>query len=80
MPQVTHFSSEQKYEMQQTIQRGDQMWVNIAELIRSCVSDRQGNVLPDWITVSAPSPPARTRVHANSGRHQADRRSAHAAL
>jgi hypothetical protein len=32
--------------MQQTIQPGDQMWVNIAELIHSQAPDLKGNVLP----------------------------------
>jgi len=32
--------------MQQTIQPGDQMWVNIAELVRNRVPDRKGNTLP----------------------------------
>lgn len=36
----------QKYELQQTIVPGDQMWVNLAQLIRSRVPDRKGNVLP----------------------------------
>jgi hypothetical protein len=35
-----------KYEMQQTIQAGDQMWVNFADLIHNRVPDRKGNVLP----------------------------------
>ena|GEM_PF-3364270 len=34
------------YEMQQTIPPGDQMWVNLASLIRDRVPDRKGNVLP----------------------------------
>jgi hypothetical protein len=34
------------YEMQQTIQPGDQMWVNVASLIRDRVPDRKGNPLP----------------------------------
>ena len=36
----------QKYELQQTIASGDQMWVNLAQLIRNRVPDRKGNVLP----------------------------------
>jgi hypothetical protein len=32
--------------MQQTIQPGDQMWANLARLIRNRVPDRNGNVLP----------------------------------
>jgi hypothetical protein len=32
--------------MQQTIQPGDQMWVNFADLIHNRVPDRNGNVLP----------------------------------
>ncbi len=32
--------------MRQTIQPGDQMWVNLAELIRSRVPDGKGNLLP----------------------------------
>jgi hypothetical protein len=44
-------NGEKKYEMQQTIQPGDQMWVNLAELIRNRVPDRKGNILP--VDVSA---------------------------
>ena len=47
MPQVTHFSSEQKYEMQQTLQPGDQMWVNFADLIRRRVPDRKVTAVHD---------------------------------
>jgi hypothetical protein len=36
----------QKYEMQQTIQPGGQMWVNFADLIHNRTPDRQGNLLP----------------------------------
>ncbi|HXM23172.1 MAG TPA: hypothetical protein VN948_18080 [Terriglobales bacterium] len=39
-------NGKKKYEMQQTIQPGDQMWVNFADLIRNRVPDRKGNVLP----------------------------------
>ncbi len=39
-------NGEKKYEMQQTIQPGDQMWVNFADLIHNRVPDRNGNVLP----------------------------------
>ncbi len=39
-------NGEKKYEMQQTIQPSDQMWVNLAELIRNRVPDRKGNLLP----------------------------------
>lgn len=35
-----------KYELQQTIAPGDQMWVNLAQLIRNRVADRKGNILP----------------------------------
>ena len=35
-----------KYELQQTIAWGGQMWVNLAQLIRNRVPDRKGNVLP----------------------------------
>jgi hypothetical protein len=42
-----HYDNGQKsYEMQQAIQPGDQMWVNVAELIRSRTPDRKGNLLP----------------------------------
>jgi hypothetical protein len=41
-----HDSGEKKYELQQTIAPGDQMWVNVAELIRSRTPDRKGNLLP----------------------------------
>jgi hypothetical protein len=39
-------NGQQKYEMQQTIQPGEQMWVNFADLIHHGVPDRKGNVLP----------------------------------
>jgi hypothetical protein len=39
-------NGQKKYEMQQTIQPGGQMWVNVASLIRNRVPDRKGNVLP----------------------------------
>ena len=35
-----------KYELQQIIQPGDQMWVNLTELIHDQVPDRSGNALP----------------------------------
>jgi hypothetical protein len=42
-----HFANgEKKYELQQTIEPGDQMWVNLSQLIRGGVSDRSGKVLP----------------------------------
>ena len=36
----------QWYELQQTIAPGDQMWVNLNQLIRNRVPDRKGNLLP----------------------------------
>jgi hypothetical protein len=36
----------QKYELQKTIASGDQMWVNLAQLVRQRVPDRKGNTLP----------------------------------
>jgi hypothetical protein len=39
-------NGEKHYEMQQAIQPGDQMWVNVAELVRNRVPDRKGNTLP----------------------------------
>lgn len=41
-----YHNGEKTYEMQQTIQPGDQMWLNVASLIRNRVPDRKGNVLP----------------------------------
>ena len=42
-----HYDNGQKsYEMQQAIQPGDQMWVNVASLIRNRTPDRKSNVLP----------------------------------
>jgi hypothetical protein len=40
-----------KYELQQTVAPGEQMWVNLAQLIRGRVTDRKGNLLP--VDVSA---------------------------
>src|ERR1700685_822563 len=46
-----HYANGAKtYEMQQSIQPGDQMWVNLASLIRDRVPDRKGNVLPADLT------------------------------
>jgi hypothetical protein len=39
-----------KYEMQQTVQPGDQMWLNFADLIHNRVADRKGNILPPDLT------------------------------
>ncbi len=39
-------NGQKKYEMQQTIAPGDQMWVNLAHIIRQRVPDRKGNSLP----------------------------------
>jgi hypothetical protein len=39
-------NGEKNYEMQQTIQPGDQMWVNLAQLVRQRIPDRKGNTLP----------------------------------
>ena len=39
-------NGEKSYEMQQSIQPGDQMWLNVASLIRNRIADRKGNVLP----------------------------------
>jgi hypothetical protein len=44
-------SGEKKYELQQTIPPGDQMWVNVSDLIHNRVLDRKGRVLP--VDVSA---------------------------
>ncbi len=42
-----HYENGQKsYELQQTIAPGDQMWVNLARLVRDRVADRNGNTLP----------------------------------
>ena len=42
-----HFDDGRKnYEVQQTIQPGEQMWLNFADLIHHSVPDRKGNVLP----------------------------------
>ncbi|MGA7752520.1 MAG: hypothetical protein WCB05_06810, partial [Candidatus Sulfotelmatobacter sp.] len=46
-----HYANGQrKYELQQTIQPGDQMWVNLAKLIRNRTADRSGNTLPVDLT------------------------------
>src|ERR1700685_3685413 len=46
-----HYANGAKtYEMQQTIPPGDQMWGNLASLIRDRVPDRKGNVLPADLT------------------------------
>jgi hypothetical protein len=42
-----HYDKGQKsYELQQTIAPGDQMWVNLAQLGRDRLADRNGNALP----------------------------------
>jgi hypothetical protein len=40
----------QKYEMEQTLQPGDQMWMDIGKLIRESVPDRNGKTLPANLT------------------------------
>jgi hypothetical protein len=39
-------NGEKSYEMRQSIQPGDQMWVNVGNLIRNHVPDSKGTVLP----------------------------------
>jgi hypothetical protein len=39
-------NGEKRYQMQQTIQPGDQMWVNLSQLVRQRIPDRTGNTLP----------------------------------
>jgi hypothetical protein len=39
-------NGEESYEMQRTIPPGDQMWVNLAQLVHNRVPDRKGNTLP----------------------------------
>ena len=43
-------NGEKSYEMQQSIQPGDQMWVNVSELIHDRVPDRSGHTLPAVVT------------------------------
>lgn len=46
-----HFAGGKKnYEIKQTIQPGDQMWLNLADLIHHSVPDSKGNMLPADIT------------------------------
>ena len=40
----------QVYDMQQTLQPGDQMWVDVGKLIREHVPDRNGKLLPADVT------------------------------
>jgi len=40
----------QQYEMQQTLQPGDQMWVDVGKLIREHIPDKNGNVLPATVS------------------------------
>ncbi len=39
-------NGKKRYEFQQTIAPGDQMWVNLAQLVRNRVADRNGSTLP----------------------------------
>ncbi len=39
-----------KYELQQSIAPGEQMWVNLADLVHNRVADRKGNLLPAGLT------------------------------
>ncbi|HEY6770657.1 MAG TPA: hypothetical protein VI386_38425 [Candidatus Sulfotelmatobacter sp.] len=48
---IHYNNGQQKYEMQQSIAAGDQMWLNVAELIRNQVPDRKGRTLPADLTV-----------------------------
>jgi hypothetical protein len=43
-------NGQKKYEIQQTIKPGDQMWLNFADLIHHSVPDRNGQVLPADLT------------------------------
>ncbi|HEY6764895.1 MAG TPA: hypothetical protein VI386_08985, partial [Candidatus Sulfotelmatobacter sp.] len=43
---IHYDNGRQKYEVQQTIAVGDQIWLNVAELIRNQVPDRKGRTLP----------------------------------
>ncbi|HEY6770654.1 MAG TPA: hypothetical protein VI386_38410 [Candidatus Sulfotelmatobacter sp.] len=46
-----HFENGTKnYEIQQTIQPGEQMWLNLSDLIHHGVPDRKGNALPADVT------------------------------
>jgi len=40
----------QKYELDQTLQPGDQMWMDIGKLIREGAPDKDGNTLPGTLT------------------------------
>jgi ABC-type Fe3+/spermidine/putrescine transport system ATPase subunit len=40
----------QRYDLEQTIQPDDEMWVDIGQLIRNQVPDKNGNVLPATLT------------------------------
>jgi hypothetical protein len=47
-----HYNNgEKKYELQQSLAPGEQMWVNLEQLVRHRVADRSGNFLP--VDVSA---------------------------
>lgn len=49
-----YYDGTAKYELQQSIAPGDQMWVNLSELIQKRVADRNGNFLPTNVsTVTA---------------------------
>jgi hypothetical protein len=43
-------NGQKKYEIQQSIAAGDQMWLNFGNLIRHSVPDRKGNILPTDLT------------------------------
>ncbi len=43
----------QKYQLEQTLQPGDQMWVDIGKLIRGNVPDKNGKTLPADLTTGA---------------------------
>ncbi|HEY6766247.1 MAG TPA: hypothetical protein VI386_15940, partial [Candidatus Sulfotelmatobacter sp.] len=47
---IHYDNGRQKYEVQQSIAAGDQMWLNLAELIRNRVPDRKGRTLPADLT------------------------------
>ncbi len=51
----------QKYELQQTIAPGDQMWMNLAELIRGGLADRRGNNVEYPGVKSTPGAPTSLR-------------------
>lgn len=47
---IYYHQGTQKYELEQTLQPDEQMWIYVGKLIREHVPDKNGNTLPEDLT------------------------------